>query len=92
MLKRVAEHYANIQMQTEKKYRILAEARRKDHTIGFGVLYYAQSGDYISRGVEIGEKEGEYIRKYRPVLNAQIPKEENWRKYDTNKVDAREIL
>ena len=26
--------------------------------------------------------EGEYIRKYRPVLNTQIPKADNWRSYD----------
>jgi len=30
MLKRVAQHYAGIQMQSERKYRILAEAQRKD--------------------------------------------------------------
>ena len=26
--------------------------------------------------------EGEYIRKYRPILNTQIPKADNWRSYD----------
>ena len=33
---------------------------------------------------EIGEKEGEYIRAYRPVLNTQIPKADNWRSYEIN--------
>lgn len=41
---------------------------------------------------EIGEKEGEFIRKYRPILNTQIPKEEDWRKWDTNVIDARSAL
>ena len=41
---------------------------------------------------EIGEKEGELIRKYRPILNTQIPKKENWHKWDTNAIDARAAL
>ena len=41
---------------------------------------------------EIGEKEGEFIRKYRPILNTQIPKEEDWHKWDVSEVDAREVL
>lgn len=31
MLKRVAQHYVGIQKQSNKKYRILAEAQRKGH-------------------------------------------------------------
>ena len=42
--------------------------------------------------VEIGEKEGEYIRKHNPILNTQIPKAENWETWDINEVDARAIL
>ena len=41
---------------------------------------------------EIGEKEGEFIRKYRPILNTQIPKEEDWHKWDVEKVNARDVL
>ena len=41
---------------------------------------------------EIGKKEGEYIRKYKPVLNTQIPKEEDWHKFEVNTVDAAEVL
>ena len=41
---------------------------------------------------EIGEKEGEFIRKYRPILNTQIPKKEDWHKWDTNVIDARAAL
>ena len=92
MLKRVAQHYAAIQKPTEKKYRILAEAHRKRHAINFDVLYYAKAQDYSSIMAEIGEKEGEYIRQYKPILNTQIPKEDDWHKFDVNTLDAREIL
>lgn len=46
MLRRIASHYANIQMGTEKKYRILAEARRRGHSITFDVLYYARKSQW----------------------------------------------
>lgn len=69
MLRRIASHYAHIQMETEMKYRILSEARRKGCKLGFDVLYYAKSKRYADRQTELGEKEGEYIRKYSPVLN-----------------------
>ena len=54
MLRRVAQHYAGIQCETEKKYRILSEARRKGHAITFDVLYYAQSINYYYKKLEIG--------------------------------------
>ena len=79
-------------MGTEKKYRIMAEAERKGHPITFDVLYYAKSRRYADKLAEIGEKEGEYIRKYKPILNTQIPKAENWERWDINEVDARAIL
>lgn len=43
MLRRIAEHYVGIKTGSEKKYRILAEARRRGHPITFDVLYYAKS-------------------------------------------------
>ena len=92
MLYRISEHYAGIKMGTEKKYRILSEASRKGRTISFDVLYYAKSKDYNSRAIEIGEKEGEYIRKYTPLLKTQIPKASDWKKFDIQEVDARKIL
>lgn len=92
MLWRIAEHYAHIQMGTEKKYRIMAEARRKGHNISFDVLYYAKSKGHTNQLAEIGEKEGEYIRKHKPILNTQIPKAEDWNRWDMNEVDARKIL
>ena len=92
MLVRVAQHYVGIRTGSEKKYRLLAEAQRKGHHIDFDVLYDAKRKRYAEVEEEIGSKEGEYIRQYRPVLNTQIPKAENWRKWDVNAVDAREVL
>ena len=73
-------------MGTEKKYRILQEAQRKGHSINFDVLYYAKSNGRVNRMAEIGEKEGEYIRQYLPILNTQIPKADNWRNYEINEI------
>lgn len=92
MLKRIAQHYVGIQTQSEKKYRIMAEAKRKGHDITFGVVYIAEAQNYSAISNEIGTKEGEYIRQYKPVLNTQYPTEEDWSKYDWNRVNARDVL
>ena len=92
MLERVASHYVGIRQGSELKYRIMAEAQRKGRAVIFDVLYYAKSKKNRDIVNEIGEKEGEFIRKYRLILNTQIPKEEDWRKWDTNVIDARAAL
>ena len=92
MLRRIAQHYVGIKQGTEKKYRIISEAERKGHTISFDVLYYAKSRRYADKLAEIGEKEGEYIRKHNPILNTQIPKAENWEQWDTKTIDAKSVL
>ena len=92
MLRRIAEHYVGIKTESEKKYRILAEIQRKGHSIDFDVLYYSKSKQHWEITEEIGRKEGELIRQHRPVLNTQIPKAEDWRKWDVNNVDAAEVL
>lgn len=46
MLRRVAEHYVGIKIQSRKKYRILAEIQRKGYSIDFDVLYDAKSTRY----------------------------------------------
>ena len=84
MLKRVAQHYVAIKTQAKRKYRILAEAQRKGHSINFDVLYDAKRKRYDDITEEIGQKEGEYIREYMPCLNTQIPKEANWNFFDIN--------
>lgn len=92
MLRRIAQHYAGIQNETEKKYQVLSEARRRGHNINFDVLYYAKSRNLVDQFVEIGEKEGELIRRYNPVLNTQIPKAEDYTKYDVREIDVEKIL
>ena len=92
MLKRVVQHYVGIKSQSELKYRILAEAHRKGHTINFDVLYYATQSGYNAVKEEIGTKEGEYIRQYKPALNTQIPKETDYHKFDVCRVQTKDIL
>ena len=68
-----------INTMSEKKYCILADSKNKGHTIEFDVLYYAKSKKYKDLEEELGQKEGELIRQYMPMLNTQIPREDNWR-------------
>ena len=84
MLIRVAQHYVAIKQPKEHKYRVLAEAQKRGLPINFGVLYYAQRKTLPAIKKEIGAKEGEYIRAHRPPLNYQIPKQEDWTKFDVN--------
>ena len=92
MLERVAQHFVGVRRGSERKYRILAEAQHKGQTVGFDVLYYAKSKKNRDIVNEIGEKEGEYIRKHNPILNTQIPKAEDWGRWDTKTVDAKSVL
>lgn len=92
MLERIAAHYVGVKTGSERKYRLLAEAQRKGSPVQFDVLYYAKETKWLDIIEEIGQKEGELIRQYRPILNTQIPKEENWRQWEVNPVDAREVL
>lgn len=84
MLKRLAQHYVGIKTESERKYRILAEAQRRGYTVKFDVIYYAKSkwGNRLEE--EIGQKEGELIREHMPLLNTQIPKENDWHSYTVN--------
>ena len=84
MLYRLAEHFVGMKIPKEHKYRILAEAKRKGHRVRFEKIYDAESKLPTEIEEEIGKAEGRFIRQYRPPLNTQIPKEENWRKYDYN--------
>ena len=92
MLERIAAHYVGIRTGAERKYRILAEWQRRGYPIEFGVLYYAQKTKREDLEEEIGSKEGELIRQYRPILNTQIPKEKDWRKWKAKKIDSEEVL
>lgn len=76
-----------IKLETEKKYAIMAEKKRNGCSINFDVMYYAQGADYDSIDEEIGRREGELIREYMPMLNTQIPDENNWRKYTYREIN-----
>ncbi len=85
MLWRLAQHYVALRLKkNENKYKVLNEAKCRGHSVSFDVLRYARCARKSDIIEEIGSAEGEYIRKYRPPLNTQIPKEFNWRKYDYN--------
>ena len=84
MLYRLAEHFVGMKIPKEHKYRILAEAKRRGYRVNFDKIYDARSALPSEIEEEIGETEGFYIRRYRPALNTQIPKESDWRKYDYN--------
>ena len=93
MLERIAAHYVGIQKGSERKYRIIWEVSQKKHCkIQFDVLYYAQSDTDDEIIEEIGQKEGELIRQYKPLLNTQIPKEEDWHQWTNKKVDSEAVL
>ena len=92
MLKRVAQHYVGIKAGSERKYRIIAEAQRKGHAVTFDVLYYAQSRRYSDIADEIGRMESSYIRRHNPILNTQVPRADNWHKFETKQLDVKSIL
>ena len=93
MLERVAQHYVGILTGSERKYRIISEIQqKKSYPVEFDVLYYAKKQTHQDVIEEIGQKEGELIRQYLPVLNTQIPKEDNWRRWDVKEIDAKAVL
>ena len=85
MLRRLAQHWVGINTESEHKYCILSEAKTLGHKVSFHVLHYAENLLPQQIDEELGEKEGEFIRELKPVLNTQIPKADNWRSYDINK-------
>ena len=96
MMIRLAEHIIAMQYPDSHKYEVLAEAKRTGHNVNFDKLYDAKSTGFSFTVEEIGSTEGYYIRKYRPPLNAQIPKQGDWHRYDYNKsattISLEEIL
>ena len=57
------------------------------------MLYDAKARNYSAIiQEEIGQKEGEYIRKYKPILTTQIHTAADWRKFDVHNLAASEIL
>lgn len=86
MLWRLAEHIDCINHYTKSnKYKILRDAKQKGYHIKFDVLYVSPEKIQPAINEDIGYIEGVLIRKYKPALNYQIPKEDDWRKFDINK-------
>ena len=85
ILHRMAEHWAFMTKPTENKYIVLSEAMRRKYNVRFDVLYSAKSQTREEIEEEIGEREGYYIRKFTPSLNYQIPNEDDWRTFTTQK-------
>ena len=92
MLLRMAQHKIAIQQKKECKYRILAEAQRTGHRVRFDVLYDASSFGQDAIKEEIGRMEGEFIRRYRPLLNTQIPHADDWHRFDVVQLDEGKLL
>lgn len=97
---RIASHILNIDFQgsdyKSHKYEIMRQAKRQGYKIKFDILYRSQETDPKKIEEDIGQQEGKLIREYRPALNHQIPKEEDWHKFYTNrratKITLNEIL
>lgn len=87
MLSRVEYHTRHTMVgKSEKKYKILNQAFKKGYTIDYDVLYYSPRKMENAIKNDIGKKEGVYIRRYKPCLNTQIPKVEDWHKWEYNPI------
>ena len=88
MLVRIANHIKELRTlnsRSSNKYKVLAQAQIQGYKIEFDVMYYSPfllDEEIIE---DIGAEEGRLIREYRPILNYQIPREDNWHKYTINK-------
>lgn len=88
MIHRVASHIAEIESERPQsnKYKVLHDAIENGYRVKFDVMYY--STYLLDEDIErdIGETEGKLIREYRPVLNYQIPREEDYKRFTVNKL------
>lgn len=85
MLRRICEHMAQVASRNAKKsnkYQVIDEALGRGLKVRFDVI------EYVSDDEERGYQEGVYIREYAPILNYQIPREEDWRRYTKNPMAA----
>lgn len=97
MLVRIANHMACIE-NPEKchKYIILNQAYQKNLKIQFDVAYYSYEKTEEEIKQDIGKEESRLIRRFKPALNYQIPREEDYTHFSVNKraktVSLEEIL
>lgn len=87
MMLRIITHMIEIEKKKpiSNKYKVLHDAKEQGIDISFDVLYKSSYKRIETIEKDIGEKEGVFIRKHNPLLNYQIPKEEDWHKYTVNK-------
>lgn len=78
MLKRIAQHMAEIDMNTEKNMYNQLRVLKDRHSLSFDVLADTTEGD----DAELGHAEAYAIRHYKPCLNVQYPHLDNYMKYD----------
>ncbi len=77
MLKRIAQHMAEIDCNTDKNmYNVLRELRPA-HSIAFDALLVTKDDDD-----EMGFAEARAIRHYQPCLNIQYPKLDNYHSFE----------
>ena len=67
------------------KYEVLREAKERGLPISFDLIYKSEETDEEKIKEDIGYKEGEFIRKYFPPLNYQIPKVNNYKSFTVQK-------
>ena len=70
MLRRLAQHWVGIKISKEHKYKVLAEAKKRELVTTFDVMYYAKETSRSALEEELGRREGELIRAYAPPLNS----------------------
>lgn len=87
MISRLANHIFFIQhlQQTKShKYEVLALAELMGYKVKFDVLYYSiTTGKKMEE--DIGRKEAEFINRYHPPLNYQIPDINDYHHYTINR-------
>lgn len=81
MLMRLCQHIINIETSKINKYKVLREAKEKNHTIEFAVLYTSSAETQEGRDIDIGYQEAVWINELYPPLNYQIPKLHNYKSY-----------
>ncbi len=92
MSERVLAHIEMIERakwddKVEHKYKILYQLKQQGYRIQFDVMYRSSKKRFTKKELEedIGFKEAVYINQYLPILNTQIPKLTNWRKFSVRK-------
>lgn len=91
--RRMAEHRVDINCPAgkEHKYSVINEIERR-----LGKKCFVSILEEVQGEEKLGYAEGWHIRRNCPPLNTEIPREDNWRKWDINQealtISADEVL